>query len=267
MLWKNSAKLHIHIRSSYPNVFLNRVSLKSVAELPGNYFVQFFTNYWTVKNRWGFLPRKFGLLSRPTQCRGSWNRLSPQRTIYEPVKHLWLNFFAKIVKSFFPLTIFAKKLYHRSFFAKKLYIIDGVLNVFLLLVCFWNRVVHKLDGIREFFFEYSKLFPPKRAKLFRSHHLGFFCYSAVLKNVVLFTKKHVCLGIFLNKVAACSAVVLSKRASRTCGFLWIFLNFLERLFYRKLFIQYIRKIFRKTNISYSLIRTNTWVFPEILRTY
>ena len=97
IFWKNSVK---HIRSSCPKVFLKRVCEKcrrisrellgtvmEILYLHGTVFSKI-VNYWAVKIRWGCLARKFASLTRTNDCRGSWNSLSPQRTIYNPVKYL-----------------------------------------------------------------------------------------------------------------------------------------------------------------------------------
>ena len=80
------------------------------------------------------------------------------------------------------------------------------------------------------FLEYSKLFAPKTAKLFRSHRPAVIFYSAVLKNVAVFPKNYLCRNIF---------------------------------FYRGSFIHYVCKIFQNTNISYLLIRTITCAYQGV----
>ena len=54
----------------------------------------------------------------------------------------------------------------------------------------------------------------------------------ILKNVAIFTGKHLCWDLFLIKLQDCRAATLLKRDSNTIDFLRILQNSYEHLFYR-----------------------------------
>ena len=54
----------------------------------------------------------------------------------------------------------------------------------------------------------------------------------ILKNVAIFTEKHLCWDLFLIKLQDCRAATLLKRDANTIDFLRILQNFNEHLFYR-----------------------------------
>ena len=79
----------------------------------------------------------------------------------------------------------------------------------------------------------SEMFPegPGYASTFRSSRPGVFCKKGVLKNIVKFTGKHLCLSLFFNKVAGLKpATLLKKRLWHWC----FFVNF--EIFLRKPFL-------------------------------
>ena len=56
--------------------------------------------------------------------------------------------------------------------------------------------------------------------------------KAVLKNFAKFTRKHLCLGLFLNKVASLKPATFLKKKLYAGAFPLILRNFQEHLFYR-----------------------------------
>ena len=60
---------------------------------------------------------------------------------------------------------------------------------------------------------------------YRSSHPEVFCKTGVLRNYAIFTRKHLCLSLFFNKVADWNLQFYKKRDSNTGVFLWILRNF------------------------------------------
>ena len=70
--------------------------------------------------------------------------------------------------------------------------------------------------------------------IFRSSHWRCSLKKAILKDFVIFTGKHLCRGLFFNKVADHQSVALLKRDSNRDIFLQISGNLQEDLFWRTL---------------------------------
>ena len=70
--------------------------------------------------------------------------------------------------------------------------------------------------------------------IFRSSHRICSIKKAIFKHFVIFTGKHLCRGLFFNKLQAIRCVTLLKRDSYTDIFLWMLGNLLEDLLWRTL---------------------------------
>ena len=118
-------------------------------------------------------------------------------------------------------------------------------------------------------------------KMPRSSHLQMFFKIAVRKNFVNFIGKHLYWSLFLIKFQTQRLATLLKRHQHRCfpvkfakilrtpilqntlgGCFWMPWTLRDHHYWGS-FIWYVRKIFRKTNISYSLIRTRTYGYQGV----
>ena len=90
--------------------------------------------------------------------------------------------------------------------------------------------------------------------MYRRSRSEVFCKKGVLENFAKFTGKHLCQGLFFNKVAGLRPTTLLKRDSRTgvFVFLWILRNLWEHFFehVRWLFLYVFEKVTSKSSFKY-----------------
>ena len=86
-------------------------------------------------------------------------------------------------------------------------------------------------------------------------HTQMFFKIGVLRNIAIFTEKHLCWSLFLIKLQALRAATLFKTDFSTGVFLWILRNFYEQLFLKNTSVGYFRQ-FKKITVQ--------WTYADLL---